>query len=67
MSSTLFRVNYTNGREYRVFCANNNQTRLFNLSIGRLRVNDPELQVSEIISGIHQQSAFTAITIQDTL
>ena len=58
---TIYRVNYPDGREFRVLCANRNQTKLFNASIGRLRARDPAVTVSEIINGVHPQAIFADI------
>ena len=52
MSTTLFRIKFKDGREWRVFCANNNQAQRLFTTLENISF-DYENEMSEITSGIH--------------
>lgn len=48
METTLYKITFKDGREFRVFCANKKQKQRFHRSI-----IDTKTEVSEITNGIH--------------
>lgn len=58
METALFRVKFRDGSEYRIFCGNKKQKERFFRSTGPL----VDVEVSEIINGIHTVKQWEAIT-----
>lgn len=61
METTLFRVQFTNGSEYRVYCANKSQKDRFFKAFKSSETFD-NVKVTEVINGIHTVKQWEQIT-----
>ena len=58
METTLYQVNFIDGRIYRVFCQGKNQKKRFSSKIGRLSLLGKIKDITEITNGIHTITEF---------
>lgn len=61
METTLFRVKFRNGSEYRIFCGNKKQKERFFRAFKSTEAFD-NVEVSEITNGIHTVKQWEQIT-----
>lgn len=62
METTLYRVNFEDGREFRVFCANKNQKRRMEMSFWGL---ESVCTKQELVNGIHTIEQWEKIAKED--
>lgn len=51
MQTILFKINFSDGREFRVFCANSNQINQFRKTVSKIEASGGKVEV--LTNGIH--------------
>jgi hypothetical protein len=62
METTLYKVTFKDGREYRVFCANKAQKNRFNKIVS---VVEEDCEIQEMVNGIHNINQWERIVASD--
>lgn len=53
METTLYKITFTDGRMFKVFCANKKQKERVHATAGAIKAHDPEVKIEVLENGIH--------------